>query len=153
MDYYAKKFIWDTDHNSEAPTRCFPLKPLCIFLGRNKLTSDKGEKLCFWVQMQIVRAQFSKADILYGQQFDLVDWEMVHRALHWVPHMFQIWACKQVMNIAPTNGNWPWKQDLCSLCSSCGQAWETCSHVLFCNHTGQVKASMHSIDLLECWLV
>ncbi len=53
MDYCAKKAIWDTEHNPEAPTRCFPLEPLCVLLGRNKLTSDKGEKLRFWVQMQI----------------------------------------------------------------------------------------------------
>jgi hypothetical protein len=66
MDYYAKKAIWDTEHNPEAPTRRFPLEPLCVFLGRNKLTSDKGEKLCFWVQMQIAQAQFYEADILYG---------------------------------------------------------------------------------------
>jgi hypothetical protein len=47
IDYYAKKAIWDTEHNLEAPTRRFLLEPLCIFLGRNKLTSDKGEKLRF----------------------------------------------------------------------------------------------------------
>ena len=42
MDYHAKKDIWDTDHNSNAPPKRFPLEPLCVFLGRNKLTSDKG---------------------------------------------------------------------------------------------------------------
>jgi hypothetical protein len=86
--------------------------------------------------MQIAQAQFYEADIMYGQQFDLVDWEMVHGALNRVPRMFQIWACKQVMNIAPTNGNRPWEQDLCPLCPSCGQARETCSHILLCNHMG-----------------
>jgi hypothetical protein len=88
-----------------------------------------------------------------GQQFDLVDWEMVHGALHRVPRMFQTWVCKQVMNIAPTNGNLPWEQDLSPLCPNCGQAWETCSHILLCNHTDQVEALMHSIDLLEHWLI
>ena len=29
--------------------------------------------------------------------------------------MFQIWACKQVMDIAPANGNRPWEQGLCPL--------------------------------------
>jgi hypothetical protein len=78
---------------------------------------------------------------------------MVHGALHWVPRMFQIWACRQFMNIAPTSGNRPWEQDLCPLCPSCGQARETCSHILLCNHMGQVEALMHSINLLEHWLV
>jgi hypothetical protein len=82
-----------------------------------------------------------------------VDWEMMHGALHQVPRMFQIWACKQVMNIAPTNGSQPWEPDLCPLCPSCGQVQETCAHILLCNHTGQVEALMHSIDLLKHWLV
>jgi hypothetical protein len=103
--------------------------------------------------MQIAQAQFYKANILYSQQFDLVDWKMVHGALHRVSCMFQIWACKQVMNIAPSSGNRPWEQELCPLCPSCGQAWKTCSHILLCDHTGQIEALMHSIDLLEHWLV
>jgi hypothetical protein len=43
MDYHAKKSIWESDLNPEAPTRRFPLEPICVFLGRNKLTSDKGD--------------------------------------------------------------------------------------------------------------
>ena len=107
MDYHAKKAIWDTDHNVDAPTRHFQLEPLGVILGRNKLIWDKEEKLCFWVQTQIAQAQFHAADILYGQKFDSVDWEMVHGALHQVPRMFQPWVCKQVMNIVPTNANQP----------------------------------------------
>ena len=78
---------------------------------------------------------------------------MVHRALHRVPCMFQIWVCKQVVNIASTNGNRQWEKDLCPLCLSCGQDQETCAHILSCNHMGRVKTLMHSIDLLEHWLV
>jgi hypothetical protein len=153
MDYHAKKAIWDTDHNPDTPTLRFPLEPLCVFLGRNKLTSDKGDMIRFWIQKQLAWSQFYETDILYGQQFDSVDWEAVHGALHQVPWMFQIWACKQVMNIAPTNGSQPWEPDLCPLCPSCGQVQETCVHILLCNHTGRVEALMHLIDLLKHWLV
>ena len=80
---------------------------------------------------------------------------MVHEALNRVPRMFQIWACKQVMNIAPTKGNRPWEPDLCPLCPSCGQVRETCAHILLCNHSGRIGIEIltHSIDLLEQWLV
>jgi len=121
MDYHAKQAIMESDLNPDGPTRRFPLEPICVFIGRNKLTSDKGDALQFWVQKQLARSRFHTADILYGQQFDSVDWEMVHEALNRVPRMFQIWACKQVMNIAPTNGNRPWEPDLCLLCPSCNQ--------------------------------
>ena len=125
---------------------------MCIS-WEEQVTSDKGEKLCFWVQTQIAQAQFHAADILYGQKFDSVDWDMVTKALNKVPQMFQIWACKQVMNIAPTNGNHPWEQDLCPLCPSCNQVCETCEHVLLCNHSGQVETMIYSIDLLKQRLV
>ena len=99
MDYHAKKSIWESDLNPEAP-----------ILGRNKLTSDKGDALRFWVQKQLARSRFHTANILYGLQFNSIDWEMVHKALNRVSQMFQIWLCKQVMNIAP------WEPDLCPLC-------------------------------------
>ena len=75
------------------------MEPLCVFLGRNKLTSDKGEKLCIWiwVQAQLARAQFYEADILYGQQFV----EMVRASLHRVLRMLQIWVCTSRSWISP----------------------------------------------------
>jgi hypothetical protein len=78
------------------------------------------------VQKQLARAQFHTANIFFGQQFDSVDWDMVKKALNKVPQMFQIWACKQVMNIAPTIGNRPLERDLGPLCRSCNQVHETC---------------------------
>jgi hypothetical protein len=93
MDYHAKQAIWESELNPDSPTRRFPLEPICVFLGKNKLTSDKGDALRFWVQKQLARSRFHTAGILYGQQFDSVDWEMVHEALNRVPRMLQIWAC------------------------------------------------------------
>ena len=65
--------------------------------------------------------------------------------------MFQIWACKQVTNLAPANGNKPWDRSN-ETCPSCQQAKETTSHILLCNEVGRVGALMKSIDLLEQWL-
>ena len=64
MDYHAKKTIWESDLNPEAPTCRFPLEPICVFLGRNKLTLDKGDAPRFWVQKQLARSQFHTANIL-----------------------------------------------------------------------------------------
>jgi hypothetical protein len=90
---------------THAPTWHFHLEPLCVFLGRNTLPSDKGEKLHFWVQAQLAQTQFYEVDILYFLQFDLVDCEMVYGAFHQVPCVFQKWVCNQVMDIAPHNSN------------------------------------------------
>ncbi len=136
----------------EAPTQRFPL-PICDFLGKNKLTFDKGERLKLWVQWHQARAYYHNADIMYGPQSDTIDWEMVHTVLCQVPRMFQICAYKQVMDIAPTNGNRPWEKNLFPLCPSCAQVNKTCLHIRFCNHAGLVDALMKSINILEQWLV
>jgi hypothetical protein len=140
MDYLAKKAIHEAPPTQDAATQRFPLELLCVFLGKNKLTSDKGERLKFWVHKQLAQTRFHEGNVLHSHQFDKVDWDMVHTALHRVPRMFQIWACKQIMDIAPANGNRPWEQSLCPICPSCAQVPETCSHVLFCNHAGRVDA-------------
>ncbi len=58
IDYLAKMAIYEAHAPQEIPTRWFPLKPICVFLGRNKLTSDKGEHLRFWVHKQLARSRF-----------------------------------------------------------------------------------------------
>jgi hypothetical protein len=45
MDYLAKKAIHEAPPTEDAAVQRFPLEPLCVFLGKNKLTSDKGERL------------------------------------------------------------------------------------------------------------
>jgi hypothetical protein len=45
IDYLAKMAIYEAQAPQDALTRQFPLKLSCIFLGRNKLTSDKGDRL------------------------------------------------------------------------------------------------------------
>jgi hypothetical protein len=108
IDYYAKKAIWDAGPVDDKITHPFPLEPVCIFLGKNKLTSDKGDALKFWVSRQIARKIFHEPDILYVHTFNKVDWECVHSSLWCTPRMFQIWVCKQVMGIIPANAHVPW---------------------------------------------
>jgi hypothetical protein len=110
-----KTAIWDAGPVDDKVTQQFPLEPVCVFLERNKLTSDKGEALSCWVNRQIVRKIYHERDILYVHTFDKVDWECVDSSLRCTPRMFQIWACKQVMGIAPANANIPWDKTITKL--------------------------------------
>jgi hypothetical protein len=151
MDFYAKQAILEHHDPQDGPTKRFPLEPICIFLGKNKLTSDKGDRLRFWAHKQLAKECYYKLKLMF-EEFELVDWEMVYEALHKDPRLFQIWAMKQVMNIAPANGNRPWEKDLNPLCPSCMQVRETCEHILFCNHTGRTDALQQSIQLIDEWM-
>lgn len=67
--------------------------------------------------------------------------------------MFAVWACKQVMDCAPTNYNQSkYKAGHDKKCPSCGKVDETCAHVLTCEEVGRVDALKASIARLGEWL-
>ena len=72
-------------------------------IGKNKLTSDLGPLLRFWAHKLLARRVLQHCRILTVGQFDLLAWESILAALHEVPWLFQLWACKQVLSIAATN--------------------------------------------------
>ena len=151
MDYQAKRQIWDWNTHDAEETKRFPLEPICVMIGNNKVTANNCDSLRFWVNSRIARSIFHEKKILFAHQFDSVDWEMVHKALWEAPRMFAIWACKQVMSIAAANDNKPWDKSY-RFCPSCAVEKETCSHILVCKDAGRVETFSKSIDLLDRWL-
>jgi hypothetical protein len=114
------------------------------------MTSDTGPLLRFWTYKQIAREVFACHKSFDAAQFELVAWRYVSAALEEVPRMFQLWACKQVMGIAATNGlQAKWMEGL----PGCCVVKEACSHILHCNKVGHVEALMQTIGLLEKWLL
>ena len=70
-----------------------------------------------------------------------------------MPCLFQLWACKQVMNIAGTNlDQSQYKPHHDTTCPRCDQCAETCANVLSWKETGRVYALYRSINLLDKWL-
>ena len=67
------------------------------------MTSNTGESLQLWVNQQLAKEIFFKLGIMTPLGFKEVSWRLVYDTLHEVPRLFQLWACKQVMNIAGMN--------------------------------------------------
>jgi hypothetical protein len=84
------------------PQDVFPLEPLAVFVGKEKLTSGSEDLLRFWCQRKVAKVALAdkKVQVLQGDQFEEVEWPSVHKALNDVPRMFQVWACKQVCGVA-----------------------------------------------------
>jgi hypothetical protein len=80
MNFYAKQAILGETKGQDSIIKRFPLVPTCIFLGKNKLTSDKGDQLQFWAHKQVAKESFHESKIMF-KEFELVDWEMVYLAL------------------------------------------------------------------------
>jgi hypothetical protein len=149
MDLIAKRVLLDIQPMNEPRQHAFPLKPVCAFAGPTKLTADMGKYLRYWAHRRIAKECFYQLDIMYSQQFELVDWEMVHSQLNSVPKLFQLCACKQVMGIA---GTMEWDKTMIQKCPSCMQERDTCTHILHCCHKGRVETLHHTIDLMEAWM-
>ena len=64
------------------------------------MTSDTSNILKFWVHNQLAEQTFYQLGLNPLDHFQEVAWRQVYDALHDVPMMFQIWACKQVTNMA-----------------------------------------------------
>jgi len=153
MDAMAKTAILELDCDDLPRQQNFPLEPVAVYAGSEKMTSSTSPSLRFWTYGVTARQAYHELSILFAHQFDEVDWPAIHQTLLDVPRMFSIWACKQVMDIAPTNLNQKqYKPEHDPLCPSCGRVEETCAHVLHCEEAGRVECLGRSIDNMAEWL-
>jgi hypothetical protein len=150
MDYMAKKALWDLQATQLPVQQAFLLKPICIYAGPTSITADMGDYIRFWVHKKLARDNFHHLKVLFHQEFDYVDWEMIYGRLRDVPRLFQLWACKQVMGVA---GTMEWDKSVVQKCPSCMVERDTCAHVLYCCHQGRVETLRHMLELMEEWLV
>ena len=53
MDDHAKKVIWGLEGLHLPSQEIFPLEPVAIFVGNEKMTSNTGDSLRLWVHQQL----------------------------------------------------------------------------------------------------
>ncbi len=128
-DHAAKQRI-ATDGIEGAKSRgMFPLEPIGVFVHREKMSSDTGEQICFWVHWKLAKAFFNDYKILSKVQFESVDWISVHCTLHNLPQLFQVWVAKQVLGITGTMKILAHQDNRSPLCPSCLECTEMCKHI------------------------
>jgi hypothetical protein len=101
-DHLAKQRLADGGLKPKGGSKLFPLEPIGIFVGGEKLLSETGPLLRFHAHCQLARRLFHQKKILMKDEFEEVNWELVRRALHSMPQLFQVWASKHVLGIAGT---------------------------------------------------
>lgn len=153
MDEKAKAAIRKLHADSIPPQREFPMEPLAIYAGKDKITTESGSFIRFWAHRQLAKSYFAGKQVLDPAAFEQVDWKNYYAVMRSVPCLFQLWACKQTMSIAATNkARSRFTEGLSPLCPSCTTEEETCAHVLKCTERGRVESLNASISLLERWL-
>ena len=154
-DAGAKAILLSQDATDPPLQKAFPLEPICMFIEGKKMTSDTGAHIRYAAGRRIARSFFHQTSRMFTDAFDEVDWPHVYRTLNKeVPRLFQVWVCKQVMNITATNKNLSrrHRDGRSDKCPCCTIHVETATHVLLCPEAGRVEAFMLGANALERWL-
>ncbi len=124
--------------------KLFPLEPIGIFVGREKLSSETGPRLRFHAHRQLAKSLFHRKKILSSKEFKEVDWESVHRMLHSVPKLFQVWAAKHVLGMAGMMKFLAYQDGRETICPSCQSCEETYAHIAHCPEPGRSEGILAS---------
>ncbi len=151
----AKAMLRSQDVIDLSQQEPFPLEPIRLFVEGTKMTSDTQAHIQYAAGQQVARTFFHEMSRMFTNVFDVVDWPQVHRTLNEeVPRLFQVWASKQVMNLAATNKNLRrrHRDGRSNKCPCCTVHMETAKHVILCPEEGRVDVFMQLSELLERWL-
>jgi len=153
MDAKAKAALMRWARKEVPPQQPFPLEPITVYAGQDKITGDCGDIVSYWAHRQLARKVLAARKIMDPSSFDKVDWVNFRAAIHSTPRLFQVWASKQIAGIAHTNkfqariapGSSP-------LCPSCQVEEETCAHIPVCPEKGRVDTFLRAVQDLDKWL-
>jgi hypothetical protein len=130
----------------------FPLEPVGLFIGDNKMTSNTGEQICFGAHRQLAKDFFNIRKILSHSQFKSINWVSIYQMLHDLPRLFQTWAAKHVLRIVGTIKFLAHQDGRSPLCPSCQECSKTCTHIACCPKIRRAAAFAQSTQGVEQWL-
>ncbi len=116
------------------------------------MTSETGEHIHFWAHIQLACQYYHDHKLLSFDQFDQVNWKSIHRTLHGLPRLFQLWASKHVLGIVGTMKFLANQDNRSPLCPSCLECKETCKHILCCAEVGRAAAFSQSTQEIKRWM-
>jgi hypothetical protein len=151
-NHLAKQRISKSAQQQQQDSQLFPLEPISIFIKGTKLSSSTGQQICFHAHCQLAKALFLQKQILSGDGFKEVGWELVHATLYSVRRLFQLWALKHLLGIAGTMKFLANQDNHDSKCPSCLLCKKTCCHIVLCPENGRTKAFQQSVAGVNSWI-
>ena len=81
MEASIKNAILKLDSDNIPTQEPFPLEPVSVFAGLEKMTSNTAPVLRFWTHKQLARTTYEGLHVLLNHHFDEVDWQSVYPGL------------------------------------------------------------------------
>ncbi len=141
-DHAAKQRLVTNGMEDIAQGGLFQLELVGVFVGTKKMTLDTGVDIQFWAHRKLAKNFYCDQKILTNTQFECIDWESVHRTLHNLPRLFQIWAAKQVLGVTGMMKLLSHQDGRSPVCPSYQECIETCTHIAWCSETRR-RAAFH----------
>lgn len=101
----AKQKLIEAMMSSSLSPGLLPLEPSDLTFGCHEFIYELSDLICFTAHKQEARNLFDCLDIPTFDQFDQVTWQVVHYTIHKLPKMLQLFAVKQVFNVAAMVSN------------------------------------------------
>ena len=131
----------------------FPFEQMRVVVDGEKVTGPVRAAVELSWGTKAARELYHEKDILHRDDFDLVDWDGVSRALPRFPKMFQVFVTKQTSKFCGTNRQLsridPTVQNVCP---SCGQRDESSKHITRCADEGRVECWTRSVREIARWI-
>ncbi len=150
-DHKAKQIIAADGIEGAVSDRMFPLEPISLFVWGEKMTCKTSEQIPLW-EHQLAWLFCRNRTILSLDQYDSVDWKLIHCTLHDLPQLFQVWATKHVHCIVGTMKFLAHQDDRSPLCPSCQKCKELCKHIAQCPEAGRSLAFEQLAQAVGLWL-
>lgn len=135
----------------------FPFEPIRIRAGNSKLTGPLRPFLRAHHGKRIARQVFGFGKrgkkLLKEEDFDLVYWDVIPRALKEFPDTFRDWLSKHVTGCCGVNRFLSkWKEGVTNHCPCCKRHNEDILHLTTCQDVGRTTIFNEMVDKLGDWL-
>ena len=151
MDWRAKKHWLDTNKDPAIQYK-IEGEPWSVWFGEHKLCQNIGEEVEEATVGRRLKAYWSKKHFPDGK-FDLIDWEVLEKAMKAAPLGNQRWISKHVLGQCGVD-KWMkrWKKSNTSKCPRCVEPIEDTTHVWKCSHAEAQQIWQKGMENLQAWM-
>ena len=153
VDHLAKSALTSANSSGTYFDGVFPYEDFTVTMRGVKTTGAVIKALEeHWGRNEAKRFYDFKK-IVSANNFDLIWWEGVGKAMASYPKMFRVFVSKQVSGWCGSNSKQSlWDTTISNMCPNCGSAKETSKHLTRCQHPGRVELFQISVkNVITCF--
>jgi hypothetical protein len=133
----------------------FPLEPIRIKLSGKRITGSIRQALEADWGHRTAKALFDEKNIVRMEDFEIVWWDGLRKAMNGYPKMYRVWLTKHVSEFCGNNVQWYYwsKGQLSPKCEFCLTEDKYTMHICRCCEVGRECIFQISVKGLSAWII